>query len=59
MKYLILLWLAGSAVNGKGRNKLVCTTASDIRNCVIGNIRLMDKIRKDMKNFKTYIESRT
>ena len=30
---------------------------SDIRNCVIGNIRLMDKVRADMANFKAYIES--
>ena len=38
--------------------RLVCTTASDIRNCVIGNIRQMDKVRKDMKQFKEFIESR-
>ena len=36
----------------------MCTTASDIRNCVIGNIRQMDKVRKDMKQFKEFIESR-
>lgn len=38
-------------------NYYACFFYSDIRNCVIGNIRLMDKVRADMANFKAYIES--
>ncbi|CAG5082453.1 Oidioi.mRNA.OKI2018_I69.PAR.g10130.t1.cds [Oikopleura dioica] len=55
MKWVFLVVIL--AVQGRKRRKLVCTTDSDIRDCVTGNVQLVNQARRDMNDFMNVLNN--